>query len=35
MDDVERNSPRRVVPMCWFVADWFDAHPDRAALLSR
>jgi len=35
MDDVERNSTRRVLPMCWFVGDWFDAHPDRAGLLSR
>jgi predicted GNAT family acetyltransferase len=35
MNDVEANSTRRVVPMCWYVADWFDAHPERAGLLSR
>lgn len=35
MDDVERHSTRRVLPMCWYVGDWFDAHPDRAGLLSR
>lgn len=35
MDDVERNSTRRVVPMCWYVADWFEAHPERAGLLTR
>lgn len=35
MDDVERNSTRRVVPMCWYVAEWFDAHPDRTGLLTR
>jgi predicted GNAT family acetyltransferase len=25
---------KRVVPMCWYVAEWFDAHPERAALLA-
>ncbi|TPW77295.1 GNAT family N-acetyltransferase [Schumannella soli] len=35
IDDVEQNSERRVVPMCWYVAQWFDAHPDRAGLLAR
>jgi predicted GNAT family acetyltransferase len=35
MDDVEATSDRRVVPMCWYVAKWFDEHPERAALLSR
>lgn len=35
IDDVARHSHRRVVPMCWYVADWFDAHPERAALLTR
>ncbi|TPW73497.1 GNAT family N-acetyltransferase [Schumannella sp. 10F1B-5-1] len=35
IDDVEQNSARRVVPMCWYVAEWFDAHPERAGLLTR
>lgn len=35
MDDVERNSTRRVVPMCWYVAEWFDEHPERQSLLTR
>ncbi|HWR84559.1 MAG TPA: GNAT family N-acetyltransferase [Rhodoglobus sp.] len=35
MDDVERTSDRRVVPMCWYVAEWFDAHPERSGLLTR
>ncbi len=35
MDDVETTSERRVIPMCWYVAKWFDEHPDRAALLTR
>jgi len=35
MDDVESNSAKRVLPMCWFVAQWFEANPARANLLSR
>lgn len=35
VDDVEKTSARRIVPMCWYVAQWFDEHPDRQALLSR
>lgn len=35
MNDVETGSDRRVVPMCWYVAQWFDKHPERAGLLSR
>ena len=25
---------KRVVPMCWYVAEWFEAHPERADLLA-
>lgn len=35
MNDVEANSTRRVVAMCWYVAQWFDDHPERAGLLVR
>jgi predicted GNAT family acetyltransferase len=35
VDDVENSTPYRIVPMCWYVGQWFDAHPDRAALLTR
>jgi predicted GNAT family acetyltransferase len=35
MDDVERNTDFRVLPMCWYVAEWFDEHTDRAGLLAR
>ncbi|AYG02716.1 GNAT family N-acetyltransferase [Gryllotalpicola protaetiae] len=35
IDDVEQNSPgAKVVPMCWYVAKWFDEHPERAGLLA-
>ncbi|MCU1439488.1 MAG: N-acetyltransferase [Rhodoglobus sp.] len=35
IDDVEKNSDRRVLPMCWYVAEWFDEHPERKRLLTR
>lgn len=35
VDDVEATSSRRILPMCWYVADWFAAHPSRAGLLTR
>ncbi|HLP23033.1 MAG TPA: GNAT family N-acetyltransferase [Microbacteriaceae bacterium] len=34
VDDVEANDSRRIVPMCWYVADWFEAHGERGHLLS-
>lgn len=33
VDDVEANSTRQIVPMCWYVRQWFDKHPERANLL--
>jgi predicted GNAT family acetyltransferase len=35
VDDVEANTDYRIVPMCWYVGEWFDKHPDRGALLAR
>lgn len=35
VDDVDANDTRKIVPMCWYVSDWFEAHPERAGLLSR
>jgi predicted GNAT family acetyltransferase len=35
MDDVEANTAYKVLPMCWYVAEWFDKNPDRATLLTR
>jgi hypothetical protein len=34
VNDVEKSSSRHIVPMCWYVGQWFDKHPDRIALLS-
>lgn len=33
VDDLERRGDRRVIPVCWYVADWFDAHPGHEGLL--
>jgi len=35
IDDVESTTSLRVRPMCWYVGEWFDKHPERAGLLSR
>jgi len=35
VDDVEKTTDLTVVPMCWYVGDWFSAHPERSALLAR
>lgn len=32
--DLARRGDREVSPVCWYVADWFAAHPERAALLA-
>ena len=34
-NDVEAGSNRHIVPMCWYVGEWFDRHPERAHLLER
>jgi len=35
VDDIERSSELSIVPMCWYVAEWFDKHPERSGLLQR
>ncbi len=30
---LEEAGDRTVVPVCWYVADWFEAHPERAGIL--
>jgi len=30
---LEASADREVLPVCWYVADWFDAHPERSAIL--
>lgn len=31
VDDVATTG-RKITPTCWFVAQWFDEHPERAEL---
>lgn len=31
--DLESQGDRAVQPVCWYVADWFAAHPERAGIL--
>jgi len=30
---LEERGDRRVLPVCWYVADWFAEHPEHASLL--
>lgn len=34
IDDVEKNNRGPVAATCWYVAQWFDRHPERASLLT-
>ncbi|MER7798453.1 GNAT family N-acetyltransferase [Microbacterium sp. NPDC096154] len=33
VDDIEAAGDRTVLPVCWYVAEWFDQHPERAGVL--
>ncbi|MBD3757037.1 MULTISPECIES: GNAT family N-acetyltransferase [Microbacterium] len=33
--DVAARGDRVVSPVCWYVADWFAAHPEHAGLLAQ
>ncbi len=35
VDDIEKTGGLKIVPMCWYVADWFEAHQERSGLLAR
>lgn len=32
--DLEARGDRAVSPVCWYVAGWFDQHPDRSGILA-
>jgi predicted GNAT family acetyltransferase len=34
VDDVEARGAGPIIPTCWYVGDWFAAHPERRALLA-
>ncbi|GAA3642379.1 hypothetical protein GCM10022200_27720 [Microbacterium awajiense] len=31
--ELEASRDREVIPVCWYVADWFAAHPERAGIV--
>ncbi len=31
--ELEAAGDRLVIPVCWYVADWFAEHPERAGIL--
>jgi uncharacterized protein len=34
IDDVEQRGALPIRPTCWYVAEWFDRHPERSGLLA-
>lgn len=34
VDDVEARGAGPISPNCWYVAEWFDRHPERAGLVA-
>lgn len=32
VDDVEARAAGPIIPTCWYVAEWFDRHPERASM---
>jgi predicted GNAT family acetyltransferase len=32
--ELEAEGDRVVLPVCWYVSDWFRDHPERGAILS-
>lgn len=32
---LEQQGDRQVIPVCWYVADWFAAHPERSSILQQ
>jgi predicted GNAT family acetyltransferase len=33
VDAIEQAGDREILPVCWYVGEWFEAHPERAHLL--
>jgi predicted GNAT family acetyltransferase len=33
VSQLEEGGGRKIVPVCWYVADWFEDHPDRRGIL--
>jgi predicted GNAT family acetyltransferase len=33
VDELQARGDRQVIPVCWYVADWFTEHPERRDIL--
>jgi predicted GNAT family acetyltransferase len=33
VEELEHRGDRKVIPVCWYVADWFADHPEKAGIL--
>ncbi len=33
--ELEASGDRDVLPVCWYAAQWFDEHPERAGILKQ
>lgn len=33
--ELEAAGDRKISPVCWYVAEWFEANPERAAILQQ
>lgn len=33
VEAIEKAGDREILPVCWYVGEWFEAHPERANLL--
>jgi len=34
VEDIARDPAKRIQPVCWYAAQWFDNHPERKELLA-
>lgn len=35
VEAIEADGGRAVLPVCWYVGEWFEAHPEHAGVLHR
>jgi predicted GNAT family acetyltransferase len=34
VSELERRGDRTVIPVCWYVADWFETNPQRSGIVA-
>lgn len=35
VEAIEKAGDRKILPVCWYVGEWFEAHPERGGILHR